>query len=84
LDDLAKKWMELEPQKTEHLCLVDGHWIMNRTGLEKGIRLGRLKQWMHRLQIEHDYTSLSEMETALSRISWQHSDPTKWPQLRFP
>ena len=84
LDDLAKKWMELEPQKTGHLCLVDGHWIMNKTGLEKGIRLGRLKQWMHRLQIEHDYTSLSEMETALSRIYWQHSDPTKWPQLRFP
>ena len=84
VDEIARKWVELKPQQTNHQCLVDGHWIMNRTGIEHGIRLGRLKQWLHRLQIEHDLTSVSEIEMELSRISWQHSEPSTWPQLRFP
>jgi hypothetical protein len=74
----------LDPQQTPNESLVNGHWIMMRTGVEKGVRLGRLKNWLHRLQIEHDITEVNGIEQHLSRIPWQHGDPLKWPQLHFP
>ena len=84
LDGLASKWIDLEPQQTQNTCLVDGHWIMKRTGVEQGERLGRLKEWLHRLQIEYDIKTVSEIESRLSLIQWQHSDHSQWPKLSFP
>ena len=65
-------------------CLVNGEWIMERTSLEPGIKLGRLKDWLFRIQIERGYTDLSQMETALCTIPWANGDPKEWPRPSWP
>lgn len=65
-------------------CLVDGGWIMERTGLKPGIKLGRLKDWLFRIQIERGYSDLSQMETALCTIPWANGDPKDWPRPKWP
>lgn len=65
-------------------CLIDGEWLMSRTGLSPGIRLGRLKDWLHRVQIERNYTDISQMETALCSIQWQHGEVDNWPKPVWP
>ena len=65
-------------------CLVDGLWIMNRTGLKPGIRLGRLKDWLHRIQIERGYTSQDEIEAILCTLSWDSGNENDWPTLDWP
>ena len=65
-------------------CLVDGDWIMKRTGLNPGIKLGRLKDWLFRIQIDRGYTKLEQIETALCTIPWQSGDPKDWPRPTWP
>ena len=65
-------------------CLVNGEWIMERTSLEPGIKLGRLKDWLFRIQIERGYNDLSQMETALCTIPWANGDPKEWPRPSWP
>jgi len=64
-------------------CLIDGDWIMKRTGLSPGIRLGRLKDWLFRLQIERDYQCIDQLETALCTIPWQNGNPDEWPKSKW-
>ena len=70
------------PKEVE--CLIDGEWLMAKTGLSPGIRLGRLKDWLYRIQIERGYTSLSQVETALCTITWNHGEPENWPKPIWP
>ena len=69
---------------TEINCLVDGVWIMERTGLEPGLKLGRLKDWLFRIQIERGYENLMQMETALCTVPWANGDPKDWPRPKWP
>ena len=69
---------------TDVQCLVDGDWIMKRTGLGGGIKLGRLKEWLHRVQIERGLKTKEEMENLLCTIPWQHGEPENWPQVKWP
>ncbi len=57
---------------------------MHRTGMQQGMRLGRLKQWIHRLQIEHDITDTIQLEAILSRLPFEHGEHDDWPRLEFP
>ena len=57
---------------------------MQRTGLSPGIKLGRLKDWLFRIQIERGYENLEQMETALCTIPWQNGDPKLWPRPNWP
>ena len=65
-------------------CLVNGDWIMQRTGLDPGIKLGRLKDWLFRIQIERGYDNIEQLETALCTIPWQSGDPKLWPRPEWP
>jgi len=65
-------------------ALVDGRWLMQRTGLPSGPRLGRLKGWMHRLQIERGLSSPAEVEAVLNTLPFLHGESTAWPQPNFP
>lgn len=65
-------------------CLIDGEWLMKKTGLDPGPKLGRLKDWLFRIQIERNYEQVEQMETALCTIPWSHGDPTKWPKPKWP
>ncbi|MAR94536.1 MAG: hypothetical protein CMA45_05645 [Euryarchaeota archaeon] len=84
LEDRLELLTTLDKQKTDGEPIADGNWIMNQTGLPKGIRLGRLKSWLHTIQIERDITNISQLERILSTLSWENSDFNQWPQLKFP
>ena len=75
---------ELAPLKSGNQSLVDGHWLMQRTGLGKGRALGRLKAWLHRLQIERDLANEGEVEAVLCSLHWTEGNHLDWPQLQFP
>ena len=61
-------------------ALLDGHAIMEATGLAHGQALGRLKEWLHYLQIERDITSAEGMLNLLCRLPWEQHDGA-WPRL---
>ena len=65
-------------------CLFDGDWLMAKTGIKPGVKLGRLKDWLYRIQIERAYTSISQVETALCTITWSHGDTSDWPKPQWP
>lgn len=81
---LLEQLEELPPLKGGHSSLVDGHWIMQRTGLLKGRALGKLKGWLHRLQIERDLASEEEVEDVLCSLHWIEENYLDWPVLQFP
>ena len=64
--------------------LVDGNLLSSETGLDAGVRLGRLKAWLHRRQIEEDIGEKEEILSMLEEIHWEEGDPEKWPILSWP
>ena len=72
------------PRSEPVACLVDGHWLMARTNIGQGMRLGRLKQWLHRRQIEEEVTSIEGMEALLTRTPFEHGAAEDWPTPTFP
>ena len=84
VNEVIERWTALNGSLAPVSPLVDGHWIMARTGAVEGKRLGRLKGWLHRIQIEEEITELSGMEAALSRLPFEHGSPDDWPSVSFP
>lgn len=82
--DVYSAWQKMPIRRTPVSCLADGHWLMRKTGVEQGIRLGRLKEWLHRLQIEQDITELEQLEMILSRLPFEHGSEEDWPRISFP
>jgi len=82
--EVVALWKQVDRTEGPQPCLVDGHWIMARTGTVEGIRLGRLKQWLHRVQIEENITTIAGMEAALSRLAYEHGEVDAWPRPVFP
>ena len=80
---LSNELGELPPLRAGRLPLVNGTWLMEKTSLEKGEKLGRLKEWLHRLQIERDLVNLDEISNILVTISWEHGDFLKWPRIEW-
>ena len=64
--------------------LVDGSRISEITGLEGGKRLGRLKDWLHRIQVERDLSSEEEVVELLAEFDWRNSDFEEWQGLSWP
>ena len=68
----------------ENQCLIDGNSLSEITGLNPGRRLGRLKDWLHTIQIQRGITSREEVISSLEEIDWKESDYEKWPVLSWP
>ena len=83
-DDFIKRINFLPRLTAGEKSLVDGLWLMDFTGLSQGRRLGRLKEWLHLLQVERDLGDISEIESLLCTLSWQHGDELSWPRLAWP
>lgn len=83
IDEVVHRLEDLAPLTAGDDSLVDGHWIMKRTGLGKGIALGRLKMWLHRLQVERDLVDTEAVETVLCGLNWDHENYNEWPQIEF-
>ena len=73
-----------KPLKVGNSPLVDGTVLSQETGLEPSKRLGRLKAWLHRRQIEEDMSDPLEVLSLLEEFSWSDSDPDQWPKLSWP
>ena len=76
----AASLIEATPPARMSGALLDGHAIMEATGLAHGQALGRLKDWLHYLQVERDLTTKESMLNLLCRLPWEQPDPT-WPRL---
>ena len=83
LQSLVEELTELPPLKAGRLPLVTGDWLMEKTGIGKGEKLGRLKDWLHRLQIERDVANLEEMSDIFVTISWDYGDYLEWPKVKW-
>ena len=57
---------------------------MQRTGLPPGITLGKLKDWLFRIQIERGYTNQDDMEAVLCSIPWNLGNENEWPSVNWP
>ena len=65
-------------------ALVNGHTLVKETLLEPGVRLGRLKDFLHRIQVERGLSSKSEVLSLISEIDWENDDPSSWPKMTWP
>ncbi len=79
--EIEKQVRQIEPGIKP---LATGDWLMNQTGIIPGMRLGHLKEWLHRIQIDRSFTDLSQIETVLCTLAWQDGDSKLWPKLRWP
>ena len=70
--------------KSGNAPLVNGVLLAEKTGLEPGKRLGRLKAWIHRLQIENDLGSVEEVLGVLDSLPWEDGEEEEWPSLSWP
>ena len=77
LRDIAQEEPIIDP-------LVNGEILANVTGLEPGPRLGRLKEWLHRKQIEESARTSGDVLSFLTEIDWEDSDYSTWESLKWP
>ena len=97
IDALIDEWRRLAPLAGGPAPLLDGAALMAATGLKPGGRLGRLKEWLWRLQIERDLRSVEEVRALLEdELPWREGEPDRevggrryssdfssWPRLEW-
>ena len=64
--------------------LIDGNLLSRITGLEPGRKLGRLKDWLHRIQVEEDIENREALIAMVDKIGWEESEFEDWPVLSWP
>ena len=64
--------------------LIDGYRLADETELRPGIRLGRLKEWLFREQIERDIGDAGQVIDLLDKLEWQKTEPENWPRVGWP
>ena len=84
VESLLDMLQRMPPLKAGNASLIDGHWLMQRTNLGKGIALGKLKSWLHRLQVERDLETKEDIEELLCSLHWNEENYHDWPSLQFP
>ena len=82
--EFAGALTSLSPLIVGNAPLIDGNTLVAVTGLEPGPRMGRLKGWLHRIQIERDLSSETEVLSVLDELDWRGSDYEGWPALSWP
>ena len=82
--EFIKASSNVPPNSVGNKPLIDGEKLMQVTGLEAGIRLGRLKGWLHRRQIEENLSEVDEVISMLDTLDWESEDPESWPALAWP
>ena len=82
--DRTEVLREVPPPRAGTAPLVDGNTLSEYTGIEPGVRLGRLKGHLHRLQIERDLTHQNEVLGLLGEIDFAGEDHFGWKSLSWP
>jgi hypothetical protein len=83
-NDVESAIDSLPPLRVGRNPLVNGEILIDKTGLEPEMRLGRLKGWLHRKQIEMDLDNIEQVLELLDDIDWENSNPAEWPYLSWP
>ena len=83
-NDVESAIDSLPPLRVGRNPLVNGEILIGKTGLEPEMRLGRLKGWLHRKQIEMDLDNIEQVLELLDDIDWENSNPAEWPYLSWP
>ena len=73
--------LEKLPENKHDKQLIDGNWLMRETKLGQGQKLGRLKEWLFRIQIENNLIDVSEISSHLAKIQWQNGYCESWPRM---
>ena len=64
--------------------IISGDRLAEVTGLVPGPRLGKLKGWLHRKQIEGALRTDADLIALLSEINWKQSNHEDWDVLQWP
>ena len=64
--------------------IIKGDKLAQVTGLVPGPRLGKLKAWLHRKQIESALRTESDLIALLSEFNWKRSNYEEWDILQWP
>jgi len=64
--------------------ILDGTKISEITGIKPSRKLGLLKDWLFRIQIEQNINQENKMIEILHDIDWNDSDFESWPKLSWP
>ena len=82
-DDFAEKYNALEDENNIK-PILDGTKIFEITGIKPGPKLGSLKDWIFRVQIEKNIQVEEEMIDILNAINWNDTEYQSWPKLCWP
>tara|TARA_B100000575_G_scaffold60933_1_gene46312 strand:+ start:15629 stop:16912 length:1284 start_codon:yes stop_codon:yes gene_type:complete len=75
---------EIEEEDLMISPLISGDRLVELTGLSPGPRLGKLKGWLHRNQIERGLKTEGEVMSLLQDFDWAESNYEDWKILRWP
>ena len=84
IGDFESCYHKTEGLRAGKAPLIDGNLLSRVTGLEPGRKLGRLKEWLHRIQVEEDIESKDSLLLRLGEIGWKESELEDWPTLDWP
>ena len=77
----------MEQTENEELIIppiISGDRLAEVTGLVPGPRLGKLKGWLHRKQIEGALRADADLIALLSELDWKQSNHEDWDVLQWP
>jgi hypothetical protein len=83
LDAFVEEWRRLPPLRAGGAPLLDGAALMRATGLAPGRTLGRLKDWLWRVQVERDLPDVAAVRALLDELPWRDTDPAGWPGMEW-
>ena len=84
-DALFNKYIEeLDDEETRLQPILNGNKISDITGIKPGPRLGYLKNWLFRIQIEQNILQEDDMVEVLNTINWENTEIESWPKLSWP
>ena len=84
IGDFESCYHKTEGLRAGKAPLIDGNLLSRVTGLEPGRKLGRLKEWLHRIQVEEDIECKDSLLLRLGEIGWEESEFEDWPALDWP
>ena len=82
--EFINKLNKIENKSDKRPPLVDGMTLSKITGIQPGPKLGMLKGWLYRIQIEKNITNQKEVLKSLENIDWNNENYQTWPILSWP
>ena len=82
--EFIKKLNSLENLTVVTSPLVDGITLSRITGIEPSPKLGMLKGWLYRIQVEQNISNQRKVLESLNYIDWENDNYQSWPTPSWP